>query len=187
MSSLANLIITLLSLGTLVALVALGLLVVWLAIGYFNRSTSESIRPLILWVSANALRIGLIVSLVSVAGSLFFSNVVGFLPCELCWWQRIFLYPQVVIFAAALLYERRGKPIGPVFEISAVLSAISFLISLFQYYGSTWNENLLAVCSTTGVSCAKTYFVEFGFITIPVMSLTASALLLAIVLSRRFA
>src|SRR6185437_5155517 len=50
-----------------------------------------------------ALLLSFIVALASVGGSLFFSDVAGFQPCLLCWWQRIFLYPQAVILLIALI------------------------------------------------------------------------------------
>ena len=146
----------------------------------------EPFRPLVRWVSVNAVGIGLIVSVLAVVGSLFFSNVVGFAPCELCWWQRICIYPQVVIFALAFFYECRGKALGPVFSISGVLSLIAFAIGAVQYYSATFNTSILAACSATGVSCTKTYFVQFGYITIPMMSVTLAAILLSIVAARRF-
>ncbi len=201
MSPLFNFITTLFSLLTLIADIGILLLVVWLGIWYVgwrmraqshgvgtaaNARAAEPFRPLVSWVGANAVGLGLIVSTLAVLGSLFFSNVVGFVPCELCWWQRIFIYPQVIIFFMALMYERRGKPLGPVFSISGVLSVATFLISAFQYYGATFNAGALAACNITGVSCAKTYFVDFGYVTIPIMSLTTAALLLAIVMARRF-
>lgn len=186
---------TLFSLGTLIVDIALVLLLVWYVLwrlvggrdgGDSGVHTRGPFQPIVTWVGTNAVCLGLMVSALAVAGSLFFSNIVGFTPCELCWWQRIFIYPQVVIFALAAVYDRRGKPLGPVFSISGVLSLVSFLISAFQYYGATFNASALAACSATGVSCAKTYFVEFGYVTIPVMSLTVSVLLLGIVFARRF-
>src|SRR3989338_8612975 len=58
------------------------------------------------WVSKNALPLTFIVSLTAVLGSLFYSEIIGFEPCVLCWWQRIFLYPIVIIAGTALW---RGK------------------------------------------------------------------------------
>ncbi len=171
----------LLSFGTLVADVALALGVIWFIID------RNSLRPLLHWVGNNALELGLIAAALATLGSLFFSNVVGYAPCELCWWQRIFLYPQVVLFAVALVYRIKNKPLGPTFSVSGVLSLLSLGIGLFQYYGATWNPSALAGCAATGVSCAKTYFTEFGFVTMPVMAVTIALLLLAIVASRRYA
>jgi disulfide bond formation protein DsbB len=176
----------LLALGTLVADVAVALFVFDALIGWlFNNKILSAFAPMREWVAHHAIELGFSVSLLATLGSLFFSNVVGFAPCELCWWIRICIYPQVVIFALALAYQRRGRPVGPVFSISGMLSAIGALISLYQYYGATFNASILSACNVTGVSCAKTYFVEFGYITIPVMSLTACVLLLGICFAKR--
>src|SRR3989338_2063143 len=49
-----------------------------------------------------------LVSLIAVVSSLFYSEIVGFEPCVLCWWQRIFLYPLVVLFGIALWRKDRS-------------------------------------------------------------------------------
>ena len=56
----------------------------------------------------HAILAGLVVSLTAVIGSLFYSEIVGYTPCVLCWWQRVFLYPQVILFALALWKKDRG-------------------------------------------------------------------------------
>ena len=113
-------------------------------------------------------------SLSALVASLFYSNVIGFDPCELCWWQRIFIYPQIVIFGIALYNERRHNiQDNMVFVYSLALSFCGAVIALFQYYGQFFDPDLLSLCTKTGASCAKLYFVSFGYITIPLMSLTA--------------
>ena len=64
-----------------------------------------------------------IVSLVATLGSLFFSEVMQFIPCSLCWYQRIFMYPLVFIFLINLLYPDRS-----VFKYSFPLLIIGLFI-----------------------------------------------------------
>lgn len=122
----------------------------------------------------HAFLFGFIISLVALVSSLFYSNVVNLPACELCWWQRIFLYPQVILFAIALYNEKVKKVQDDmVFLYSLMLSLIGGGIALFQYYGQMFNPGFLASCVAQGVSCSQIFFVSFGYITIPMMSLTA--------------
>lgn len=134
----------------------------------------------------HALLIGLVVSLLSILASLFYSNVIGFQPCELCWWQRIFIYPQFILFAVALYNEKVNKISDRlVFLYSLVFSLIGAGIGIFQYYGQMFNPDALALCGLQGESCSKIFFVSFGYITIPMMSLTAYLILILLYFFRR--
>ncbi len=134
----------------------------------------------------HAFLIGFLVSLASIIASLFYSNIIGFSPCELCWWQRIFLYPQVILFAVALYNEKVNKVSDElVFLYSFILSLLGGGIALFHYYAQMFNPNALSICGTTGVSCSQIFFISFGYITIPMMSLTAYLILILIYFFRR--
>lgn len=114
----------------------------------------------------------LIIFIVSLAGtllSLYYSNIVGLEPCTLCWWQRIFLYPQVILAGVALWRNDKN-----ILIYSLWLSAIGAIIAGYQsllQYGLT--SSLPCAAGTTAVSCSKVYFMEFGYITIPLMAFTA--------------
>lgn len=102
------------------------------------------------------------------AGSLFFSYVMGFAPCVLCWYQRIFLFPLVVVLAVGLFPFDRG-----VVRYALPLTGIGWLIAAYHnlvYFGIV-PENL-SPC-TQGVSCAEEYVKLLGFLSIPLMSLLA--------------
>lgn len=131
-------------------------------------------------IAKHSLWLGFIVSLGSVLGSYFFSVYAGFPPCMFCWYARIFLLPQVIIFAVAL-YKRDAT--ATVYSLA--LSVFGVLITLWHYYGQMFNTDALP-CSAEAVSCAKREFVEFGYITIPMMAFTTFALLIVIMLSRKF-
>ncbi len=127
----------------------------------------------------NAILFSFIVAISGVASSLFYSDIVGFLPCVLCWWQRIFLYPQVIIFAIAL-WKKDG--LAPLYGIA--LSGLGFLVSLYHTYIQFGGEPLIP-CTSTGVNCQTIYFLEYGYVTIPTMALTAFALILLFMLLAR--
>lgn len=111
---------------------------------------------------------GFIVALGAMLGSLFYSNVVGYPPCVLCWWQRVFLYPQVVLFAIALWAKDRA-----VFKYSAALAGIAGIIALYHSY-IYWGGASILPCTALGGACSKIYVYEFGYITIPSMSLSVA-------------
>lgn len=119
-----------------------------------------------------------LVSLASMAGSLFYSNVAGFSPCDLCWWQRIFMYPLVVLSLTALIKKDRK-----ILDYILPLSVIGFLFSLYHnfiYYGAK-GLNVFCDLGTGQVSCVKRYVFELAYITIPMMALTAFALIIIFV------
>jgi disulfide bond formation protein DsbB len=119
----------------------------------------------------------------SVALSLFYSVVVGFPPCELCWMQRVFIYPQVVLFAIALYKHDRS-----VVDYALALSIIGTLISIYHVYIENGGTSSLA-CAIEGraqVSCVTTWVFEFGYITIPVMALSAGLFMVILLLNYKY-
>lgn len=120
------------------------------------------------FVGSHALIIGLLVALGAVMGSLFYSEVVGYEACVLCWWQRLFLYPNLVLFAVALWKSDRS-----VFLYSAPLALLAGVVALYHSYVYWGGESLLP-CTSLGGACSKIYVMEFGYITIPSMSLTVA-------------
>ena len=120
---------------------------------------------------------------ISVLVSLTYADIIGFEPCKLCWVQRIFLYPQAIILGLALWKKTKDAGIYCLY-----LSVIGGLIALYHFYGQSFNPSALPACDAVGgVSCAVRFFVEFGYITIPMMSLTAFSLIIVSLLLSRFA
>lgn len=134
------------------------------------------------WIEKNALILMFIVAFIAVCGSLFFSEIANWTPCKDCWFQRIFMYPQVILLAVALW--KKDKNIAPYI---LALCIIGMMISIDHYsdqvsaaFNPGENElgvNVLQPCDTTGISCAATQIhFYFGYITIPMMALTAFVL-----------
>ena len=107
-----------------------------------------------------------LVAAVAAAGSLFFSSVVGWAPCVLCWYQRIFLFPLVVVLAVGLFPFDRG-----VVRYALPLAALGWLVAAYHnlIYAGVVSESL-SPC-TRGVSCAERHLEAFGFVSIPLLSL----------------
>ncbi len=112
------------------------------------------------------------VSLTATMGSLFFSEIRGYEPCELCWIQRIFMYPLVFILGIAYLQKN-----ARIASTAATLSIIGGAISLYHYslQKVTFLSANAPACGR--VSCTGEYINLFGFITIPFLALTAFILI----------
>lgn len=106
-----------------------------------------------------------IVALVAFLGSNYYSEVRGFTPCLLCWYQRILFFPQVFLLGLAIW--KRQWSIAPYI---ALLSVIGFFIAGYHYYGQYLDASVLP-CEADGSSaCAFIPFGTFGFVTIPLMA-----------------
>ena len=118
----------------------------------------------------NALTFIFIVSSSATLGSLFLSEIVSFVPCTLCWWQRIFMYPQAIISLIALMRNDKKAVyyILPLSIIGAGIAAYHYIMQLFP--------NLLE-CSEEVAKCSTIQFAELGYITIPLISLTTFMLI----------
>lgn len=119
------------------------------------------------------LYLGWIVALVATGGSLYFSEVVGFLPCKLCWFQRIFMYPLVILLGIASFRQDRA------FTVYALpMAVIGGLIALFHSLEQKVpGMGAPAVCRGGGVPCDTEYINWLGFLTIPLLALVAFVLI----------
>ena len=114
------------------------------------------------------IQLSFFVSLVAILGSLFFSEVMKLPPCVLCWYQRICMYPLVIIFGAALLAEAKDSA-----RYGLILSTVGLVISTYHnllYYKII--PDSITPCSE-GISCTSKQIEWFGFITIPFLSFVA--------------
>lgn len=106
-------------------------------------------------------------------GSLYFSEIAKYPPCTLCWYQRICMYPLVVLFMVGLIRRDKG-----VWSYGVPLAVIGWMIAAYHnlLYWKILPESE-ATCQL-GVSCTTTYISYFGFITIPLLSWTAFTVIL---------
>ena len=123
-----------------------------------------------LWMSVRA-NLGYLAwaqALIATSGSLFFSEVLGFLPCILCWYQRIFMYPLVfIIGAGVLLRDHRAR------YYVLPLSMLGWIIATYHtllYYGVIPEE--FHIC-TSGVPCETRWIEWLGFVGMPTLSFIA--------------
>ena len=112
---------------------------------------------------------------VSTMGSLFFSYIMEFAPCVLCWYQRIFLFPLVLILAVGLFPLDKK-----VVKYALPLAAIGWLTAAYHnlLYAGIIPESIQP-CSQ-GVSCTEEYINLFGFLSIPMLSLLSFTTIIAL-------
>ena len=127
----------------------------------------------------NTLLIVFFISLLATGGSLFYSQVAGFPPCELCWFQRIFMYPQVIILGLALL-----KKESRILDYSLALASAGTLISLYHNY-IIYAAVKSNTCLLSAISCTTKVVLGLDYVTIPLMALTAFVAILAILLLQK--
>jgi len=126
-------------------------------------------------ISNLCLRVNFLIALSATIGSLYFSEIMKFPPCTLCWFQRICIYPLVIIFGAALLTEDNGH-----WKYSAPLLLLGLALAIYHnllYFGFIAQE--LVPCTGT-VSCSSKQLELFGFITIPLLALIGFVSMLSI-------
>lgn len=156
---------TLLSLGIIGVEV---LSVVALLLFLFFRKTSWGAKAVAL-LGKWGLWAALFVAFASMSGSLFYSEVAQYEPCKLCWYQRIAMYPLVLLIALGIRFRDRM-----ITWYAGALAAVGALIAANHYYLQLSGNSFLP-CSAVGysVSCSKNFVLMYGYITIPVMALSA--------------
>jgi disulfide bond formation protein DsbB len=122
-----------------------------------------------------------IVSLVATGGSLYFSEILGFVPCVLCWYQRILMYPLVILLGIATY--RQDKKIS---IYALPLSLFGLAISLYHIFIQTFPHLASEASCKAGVPCTADSLNLFGFITIPMLAGAAFLLIsITLVLTRK--
>ena len=121
------------------------------------------------YIYKHFLILGFLITLFASIFPLVYSEIIHFLPCYLCWWQRIFMFPAFVLFAIALWDKDRkvARYITP-------LISLGFLVSVYQNFFYYFGEGGVEPCDASGVSCYQHLVSEFGgYISIPMLALTA--------------
>jgi len=128
---------------------------------FFRRRQNK----MLVWFRAKALVLSFIVALVATLSSLYYSEIAGFVPCELCWFQRIFMYPQVILLGLAYL-----KKDFKIINYSLPLILIGALFSIYHNYIYYTAQPSNGFCSITA-PCTQVYIVGFNYISIPLLAI----------------
>lgn len=148
----------------------------------FTRGKSRVLE----FLTKNSTILALIVSAVAVASSLTFSDWFEMSPCKLCWFQRIFIFPQVILLLVALLKKHHDQITCYVMTLACFAMPISIFHYLLQMTDAPAIHSF-APCDVTGQapSCSGFYVIMYDYITIPMMALTTSALILLLMILRK--
>ena len=125
-----------------------------------------------------ALWLAWLVATVTTLGSLYYSQIADFIPCELCWFQRICMYPLVLILGVAVWRRDRGVWVY-VLPQAVIGAAIAIYHTQLQAFPGQ------ATFCTTQTPCTTRYVWEFGFVSLPFMALSAFAFIIAMLLVAR--
>ncbi|MFL2673589.1 MAG: disulfide oxidoreductase [Dehalococcoidia bacterium] len=109
-------------------------------------------------------------------GSLFYSEVSGFIPCTFCWYERIAMYPLVLILGIGIIKKNHE-----VWIYAFPFSLIGLLVSIYHYQLQMFPDQSSISCSTD-VSCSGSWILEFGFVTMPFMALSTFLLISVLLL-----
>jgi disulfide bond formation protein DsbB len=125
-------------------------------------------------LGSSALLAAFVVATLATIGSLYFSEVAHFEPCRLCWYQRIAMYPLVVILGIAAWRRdvRVRRYAVPVAVIGALIATYHYALEWLPWLDS-------GVCSAT-TPCTIVWFREFGFISLPYLALSAFLLIVTL-------
>jgi disulfide bond formation protein DsbB len=137
----------------------ISLMLVWSGVWNGGRKVFESIAEYIL-------PLGFFATLFSTIMSLVYSDYLGVLPCGLCWYQRVFIYGMVFLFGMAW-YKRDTK----ILDYVMLFSGVGLIIALYhQSLQMGYSELIPCPAIASTIDCAKPTFVEYGFITFPMMA-----------------
>lgn len=158
-----------------------GILLGLLSITLLLSSRASFLKPIARIIDSKKGEIVFMVSVLACISSLIYSEVFGIKPCDLCWYQRIIMYPLPIIWIVGFL----RKEVDQILPYVNVFSWMGLILSLYQYLSqqipSFAEATRIAVsCGVSGSSCAESNISVFGFVTIPLLSLFSFLFLVAI-------
>jgi disulfide bond formation protein DsbB len=169
-----NLIVSLGGLGLLALTLFLFIDYTWLKSAYYKKFVASYVWPLLIMITIS-----------SVALTLVYSEYFGFIPCSLCWLQRIALYPQALF--SVMAFKIKDAVYFPLYSIG--LSVFGFVVAVYQYIYQMLPKEVatgLMPCLADGSGdCSLKVMETFGFVTFPFLSAVTFAFLIMIYINLR--
>lgn len=162
-----------LSLATIIGLVLLVLLGSYFVYKMLAKKEYIGLKV----ISQHILPLGFFITLGGTLMTLFYSEYLRYIPCDLCWYQRIFLYPQIFLFGYA--WYKKDRNILP---YTLILSVVGGAIAVYHHMLQI-GYDMYKPCSDApfAVDCAKPSFIEFGFVTFPLMAVVLFGFLITFI------
>ena len=155
--------------------VVLGWLLLLAIAALFSDSARSALRAVRDTLLGGELWAAWAVAAVATLASLYYSEIADFVPCRLCWFQRIAMYPMaVILLIAAVRRDRRG---GALYALP--LPVLGAMVSIYHVYIELNPEAESASCKI-GAPCSVKWVEELGYVTLPVLALTAFATIFAL-------
>ncbi len=158
-----------------------GIIIAWMIAFARWRAPDSAIADVYDDLAEVALWLAALVAITTMLGSLYYSEVAHFIPCKLCWYQRILVYPLSITLVVGAL--RRDRKVWWYVVPQATLGA---LIAIYHTQLQAFPSQSEAFCTTTE-PCTTRYVWEWGFVSLPLMALTAFAAIITLVLIARSA
>lgn len=170
-----------LALETLNYLIALGTILMQVAsvallVVFFFRKQAWA-KKIASLASSQGLWVSLLVVTAGTVLSLVYSEYFGIIPCGLCWIERVFLYPQLILFGLAA-----PKKDHYIADYSIVLSVLGGVVALYHHYIQMGGNSALPCPASGAADCAKRFLFEFDYITFPLVAFSSFAFLFVIML-----
>src|SRR5688572_25368727 len=168
---------TTLAAGAVVLQVVLVLLALVAAAALFSDGARRLLGEVRATLLGGELWIAWGIAAIATLGSLYFSEIADFIPCRLCWFQRIGMYPlAVILFVAAL---RRDRANGVFYALA--FPVVGAAVSAYHLYIEA-NPGAESAGCKIGAPCSVKWIEEFGYVTIPMLAITAFAAVFALLL-----
>lgn len=161
---------------TFVANAALAVVVVVAVASRFSGGARRSLAELRSVAGQYGVRLAFAVAATCMLGSLYFSEVANYVPCTMCWYQRIAMYPVAILLGVALVRRQRA-----VRSFVVPLVVVGLPISIYHYFVEWFPDLESGVCSAS-LPCSIVWFRRAGFVSLPYMAASGFALVAAIVL-----
>lgn len=114
-----------------------------------------------------ALALAALITTTSTLGSLYFSEIVNYVPCRLCWYQRAAMYPLAIFLIVATFKKIKFTKL-----ISVVLASGGLLVASYHWFVERFPDLDAGVCDAK-IPCSVVWFESFGFVTLSFMAFTA--------------
>lgn len=120
-----------------------------------------------------------LVAMVATSGSLYFSEVAGYVPCRLCWYQRASMYPLVIVLGVAILGRGRWPWLR---GVAVGLAGLGAVVATYHVFVERFPSLESGTCDPR-VPCSLVWFERLGFVTLPFMALSGFLLILTLLLA----
>lgn len=154
-------------------------LIVWAAAVAHRRAPDSALGTLFDDIGRLSLWIAALVAIVTTCGSLYYSEVAHFVPCKLCWYQRIAMYPLSISLLVAAI--RRDVQVWWYVVPPAVIGAA---FAIYHAQLQAFPAQHSSFC-TLSEPCTVRYVWQFGFVSLPLMAVSAFTLVVTLVLTAR--